>query len=330
MSASEPEHVPSTVRWSPDALERLERAPVFLRGMVKRLAEKKSRELGREEITGELLEQFKKQMMGGMGGETGLAEAADQMAKGRLPWTAEAKKRLATVPEFMRVMTQHIAEEIAREGGHMEVNVELFEKVESLGERAEEVPLTPVEWTESAQAMLRDKIKDSPPIALEFVTDMLKHDAEELVRESGLTIIDEHTLTTLWKTPQERVAWTDEAWKRLNTSPDFVRSGIRKAAERRARKLGLREIDSAHLTVFRNEAMMKAVKRIRAFGYQELTFDAFDDALHKVKRLKGNDQAEHRLSEIREFMTKEKQEVGVLGEELMGRFRKYLKGEGTL
>jgi hypothetical protein len=31
--------------------------------------------------------------------------------------------------------------------------------------------------------------------------------------------------------------------------------------------------------------MMKAVKRIRSFGYQELTFAAFDDALAMVKRL---------------------------------------------
>ncbi len=329
MSSSESESKTSTPTWTPDALERIERAPIFLRGMVKRLAEKKAGELGREEITGELLDQFKAQMMGGMGGEAGMAEAADQMAKGRLPWTAEAKKRLETVPEFMRAMTQQIAEEVAREGGHMEVNVDLFEKVESMGERTEEV-LTPLEWTAGAQEMLRDKIKDSPPIALEFVTDMLKHDAEDLARESGLTVIDEQTLTKIWESPQEQVSWNDEAWKRLNTSPDFVRSGIRKAAERRARKLGLKEIDSEHLTVFRNEAMMKAVKRIRAFGYQELTFDAFDDAIHKVKRLKGNDQAEQRLSEIKEFMTKEKPEVGVLGEELMGRFRKYLKGEGKL
>ena len=75
--------------------------------------------------------------------------------------------------------------------------------------------------------------------------------------------------------------------------------------------------------------MMKAVKRIRSFGYQELTFDAFDDALQKVKRLKGNEQAEQRLTEIREYM-KVKPDVGVLGEELMGRFRDYLKGEGKL
>ncbi len=329
MSSSESQPKPSTPTWTPDALRRIERAPIFLRGMVKRLAEKKAGEMGRVEITGELLDQFKSQMMGGMGGEAGMAEAADQMAKGRLPWTAEAKKRLETVPEFMRAMTQQIAEEVAREGGHMEVNVDLFDKVESMGERAA-TPQTPLEWTDGAQAMLNEKIKDSPPIALEFVTDMLKHDAEDLARESGLTVIDEPTLTKIWDSPQEQVAWTDEAWKRLHTSPDFVRSGIRKAAERRARKLGLKEIDSDHLTVFRNEAMMKAVKRIRAFGYQELTFDAFDDAIHKVKRLKGNDQAEQRLSEIREFMTKEKPETGVLGEELMSRFRKYLKGEGKL
>jgi hypothetical protein len=99
----------------------------------------------------------------------------------------------------------------------------------------------------------------------------------------------------LWEAPQSQVAWADKAWKRLQTSPDFVRSGIRKAADRRTRKLGHEEIDSEHLAVFRNIAIMKAVKRIRAFGYKELTFD---DALQKVKPLKGNDQAEHRLEEI--------------------------------
>ena len=41
------------------------------------------------------------------------------------------------------------------------------------------------------------------------------------------------------------------------------------------------------------------------------------------------DQAEQRLSEIREFM-KDKPDVGVLGEDLMNRFRQYLKGEGKL
>ena len=301
---------------------------MFLRGMVKRLAEKKARELGYTEITAEILDQFKSQMMGRMGGEAGMAAAAETMHKGGIPWTAAAKERLETVPTFMRAMIQQIAEDVARERGHLEVNVELFEKVEALGDIQEKAG-PPMEWTERAMARLQEKIQNSPPIAMEFVTDMLKRDTEELAREKGLTRIDEAALVELWDAPQEHILWTDDAWKRLLTAPDFVRSGIRKAAERRARKMGLKEIDSEHLTKFRNEAMMKAVKRIRSFGYHELTFDAFEDALERVKRLQGNEQAEKRLAEIRAYM-KQKPEVGVLGEELMDRFRKYLKGEGTL
>jgi hypothetical protein len=322
----------SEVRWSEGALKRMERAPSFLRGMVRRLAEKKARELGIEEITEPILDDFKNQMMGRMGGESGMSAAAEQMAKGQLPWTAAARERLATVPEFMRGMIKQIAEEMARERGHLEVNVDLFEKVEALGDMRE-TAAPPMEWSEQATAMLQEKIKESPPIAMEFVNDMLRLDTEELARERGLTSIDEQTLRQLWDAPQERVTWTDEAWKRLQTSPDFVRSGIRKAAERRARKLGLKEIDSEHLTTFRNQAMMKAVKRIRSFGYNELTFDAFETALQKTKRLQGNEQAGLRLQEIREHFKDpetKKPEGGTLGAELMSRFRKYLKGEGSL
>ncbi len=324
--------VVTEVRWTDGALKRMERAPVFLRGMVRRLAEKKARELGLAEITETTLDQFKAQMMGGMGGAAGMADAAEAMAQGRLPWTAAAKERLKQVPEFMRAMIQQIAEEVAREGGHMEVNVDLFDKVEAMGE-VREAAASPLPWTDGALARLQDKLKNSPPIAVEFVTDMLRRDTEDLAREKGLTEIDEQVLVQLWDAPQERIAWTDEAWKRLQTSPDFVRSGIRKAAERRARKLGLKEIDSEHLTGFRNQAMMKAVKRIRSFGYNELTFDAFDTALNKTKRLQGNEQAEKRLQEIRgHFADPEtkKPEGGTLGAELMDRFRRYLKGEGTL
>jgi Proto-chlorophyllide reductase 57 kD subunit len=320
------------VRWTDEASNRLARAPIFLRGMVRRLAEKKARELGCTEITGNLLEQFKNQMMGGMGGESGMADAAEQMAQGHLPWTAAAKERLNTVPEFMRHMIKQIAEEIARERGHLEVNIELFEKVEALGD-LREAASPPLEWSEGALAQLHEKLKQSPPIAAEFVTDMLRRDTEDLAREKGITRIDESVLFQLWDAPQERVTWTDEAWKRLQTSPDFVRSGIRKAAERRARKLGLKEVDSEHLTTFRNQAMMKAVKRIRSFGYNNLTFEAFDTALEKTKRLQGNEQAEKRLQEIREHFADsdmKKPEGGTLGADLMDRFRRYLKGEGTL
>jgi hypothetical protein len=320
------------IRWSAEALQRMERAPAFLRGMVKRLAERKARELGYEEITAPILDQFKSQMMGRMGGESAMASAADQLAQGKVPWTAAAQARLESVPEFMRAMIKQIAEEIAVERGHLEVNVELFERVEALGDVQESAKLA-LEWTDGARARLTEKLEQAPPIAMDFVTDMLRRDTEDLAREQGIARIDEETLRRLWDAPVDRVAWTDEAWKRLQTAPDFVRSGIRKAAERRARKLGLKQIDSEHLTTFRNEAMMKAVKRIRSFGYQELTFDAFDAALQKTKRLKGNEQAEQRLEEIRQHFKNpetKKPDGGTLGAELMDRFRRYLKGEGSL
>ena len=332
MFESKPQTAEADIAWTKEALARMDRAPLFLRGMVKRLAERKAHELGYTEITAEILDQFKSQMMGRMGGESGMAAAADQMGQGKIPWTAAAKARLDTVPEFMRHMIQQIAEELAAERGHLEVNIELFEKVEALGDMQDQTA-SPMTWTDGARARLQDKIRNSPPIAMDFVTDMLKRDTEDLAREKGLSQIDEAILVQLWDAPQERVLWSDEAWKRLLTSPDFVRSGIRKAAERRARKLGLAEIDSDHLTKFRNEAMMKAVKRIRSFGYNDLTFDAFETALEKTKRLQGNEQAEKRLNEIRQHFkdpATQKPEGGTLGAELMGRFRKYLKGEGSL
>ena len=323
----------SEIVWTEGALKRMERAPVFLRGMVKRLAEKKARELGYHEITEDILTAFKQQMMGRMGGEAGMQAAAGDMAVGRMPWTTEAKARLESVPEFMRHMIQLIAEDVARERGHMEVNVELFQKVEALGDEKLQHEMPPLPWTEGAQVRLQQKIAQSPAIAMDFVADMVKRDTEERARELGLTVIDEAALTAIWDAPLSPVTWSDEAWKRLLTAPDFVRSGIRKAAERRARKLGLQEIDSEHLTMFRNEAMMKAVKRIRSFGYNELTFDAFDTALEKTKRLQGNPQAVKRLEAIRQHFKDphtKKPEGGTLGAELMERFRKYLKGEAKL
>jgi hypothetical protein len=226
-------------------------------------------------------------------------------------------------------MVAQIAEDVARERGHLEVNVELLEKVEALGEIDDNTPRQEMVWSEGAMAKLLKKIENAPPIATEFVLQMLRHDAEDLARAKGYTEMTKEVLTAVWEAPLEEVKWSEEAWRRLQTSPDFVRSGIKKAAERRARKMGAKEITSELLTRFRNEAMMKAVLRIRKLGFRELTFDAFEEAQKKVKRLQGNEQAEKRLAEIKEYMT-HKPHVGVLGEELMQRFRSYLKEGGNL
>src|SRR5256712_13117070 len=98
----------------------MERAPVFLRGMVKRLAEKKARELGYCEITEDILTEFKQQMMGRMGGEAGMQPAAGDMPAGRMPWPTEAKARPETVPEFMRPKSHLIPQDVAPDARHME------------------------------------------------------------------------------------------------------------------------------------------------------------------------------------------------------------------
>ncbi|HEY4485523.1 MAG TPA: ferredoxin:protochlorophyllide reductase (ATP-dependent) subunit B, partial [Nitrospiria bacterium] len=55
--------------WTEDALKSVEKAPLFLRGMVRKLAEKKAREAGLSRITAEQLTQWKNESMGAMGGE---------------------------------------------------------------------------------------------------------------------------------------------------------------------------------------------------------------------------------------------------------------------
>jgi hypothetical protein len=317
-----------TIHWTPEALESVKRAPIFLQGMVRKLAEKKARELGCTEITAELLAAWKNQAMGAMGGSAGLKEAADKIEKGELPWTREARERLETVPEFMRGMIKRIAEEFARDGGHLEVNTHLFAKVEALGVVNTEPAEATLPWSMEALGRLTKKVENTPEMARDFVVNMLRHDVEEQARERGYAEITPEILTAIWEKPLSEVRWSPDAWARLQTAPDFVRSGIKKAAERKARKAKADVITSELLTKFRNEAMMRAVMRIRSLGHRELTFDAFDTAKEKVKRLQGNSEAAKRLEEIRAYVSR-KGPIGNLGEELMSRFRAYLRADKT-
>ena len=56
MSTSDPSPTVQDIPWTEEARTRLERAPLFLRGMVRRLADKKAKELGYAEITVDILE----------------------------------------------------------------------------------------------------------------------------------------------------------------------------------------------------------------------------------------------------------------------------------
>lgn len=315
-----PEPAPGAITWTPEAEARLRRAPVFLRGMVRRLAEKRARAEGLTVITPELMTRYKQEMMG-LAATGGYA-----VPVAAVPWSAEAEALLAGVPEFMRPITRRICEELAAEQGLPRITAALIREAEALAEA--EAAGEPLPWTPEAEARLLTRLGRTPSMMADFVLRLFKRDVELEARRRGETAITAEVFQRVWSAgAEERVEWAPDAWARLQTAPEFVREGIRKAAERRARRLGVAVITSPLLTTFRNQAMMKAVKRIRELGFSELTFDAFDAAKERIRLVSLNPEAQERLDTIRRYFETERQGQSgdFLGHELMGRFRTYLK-----
>jgi hypothetical protein len=315
-----PDAAPAAVTWTPEAEARLARAPGFLRGMVRRLAERRARAEGIRVITAELMTRYKQEMMGlaaagGAGASTGAAA-----------WTPEAEALLAAVPEFMRPITRRICEELAAAQGAGSVTSALIREAEALADA--EATAEPLPWTAEAEALLLARLGRTPAMMADFVLLLFKRDLEAEARRRGEPAVTADVFHRLWAAGgEEPVAWAPEAWARLQTAPEFVREGIRKAAERRARRLGVARIDSPLLTRFRNQAMMKAVRRIRELGFAELTFDAFDAAKERMRIVSLNPEAQARLDAIRRYFETERARPAgdVLGPELMQRFRAYLE-----
>jgi hypothetical protein len=300
---SAPEPAPGEVRWTPEAEARVARAPVFLRGMVRRLAEKRARAEGVRVITPELMTRYKSEMMGLA------ASGAYQVPQPAAPWTPEALALLDAVPPFMRPMTRRICEELAAEHGAVAVTPTLIR-----------------------EARLVRRLGKAPAMMADFVLRLFQRDVEVEARRAGLGEITAEVVDRLWQAaPDAPVRWAPEAWARLQTAPEFVRVGIRKAAERRARRMGVAEITSPLLTRFRNQAMMKAVKRIRELGFTELTFDAFDAAKAEIRTVSLNPEAQERLDRIQRYFETERpgQSGDFLGEDLMRRFRAHLRDPAT-
>jgi hypothetical protein len=131
------------------------------------------------------------------------------------------------------------------------------------------------------------------------------------------------------ETQSAGVEWNPETLRRVESAPEFIRAGIKKAAEFNARREGLAVIHDDDLTRFRNRAMMRAVRRMKGFGMQELNFDAFDIARERVPRLKDNDQAARRFSNIKNYVESHQQPGGGLGlmdRELIDKMKAELKG----
>jgi hypothetical protein len=118
---------------------------------------------------------------------------------------------------------------------------------------------------------------------------------------------------------EEEIIWTEEALRRVENAPEFVRPGIRKLMVKRAKERGKKVIDSDFLTEIRNESMMLAAKRIKKIGFEELKIDAFDKAKEKLKSVRKKEVIES----IKDFLSKRTSKNDVIIE----KFKQYLEDD---
>lgn len=114
------------------------------------------------------------------------------------------------------------------------------------------------------------------------------------------------------------IPWTEEARRRLEHAPDFVRPGIVKLMAKRARERGRPVIDSEFLTEIRNESMLLVAKCLRGFGFEELREDAFEVAKAKMRKLPRKVEV---IGDIQRFLAQRTEK----NEMVLAKFQRYLE-----
>ena len=324
---------PKKLVWSEEAEKRLSRVPSFLRKMVKNRAESYVHEQGLFVVTEEHLATLSAKRFGGDGPPrpstkpNGAKEATQQTppATGQvpahtLPWSEQARERLASMPAFLQEGVRAVAEDVARSEGRLEVNIKLLDRLESETQPGRNLP-----WVDESDQMLAEFLADKAPQVRMFVAPALESATEHFARKRRATMVERVDVEEAIAQLTGGVEWDEDALARVLSAPDFNRAGIKKAAEFNARKEGLVRITSSDLTRFRNNAMMRAVQRMKGFGMQELSFDAYEIARDRVPRLKGNLEADKRFDTIRNFVAARENPGDLLGQDLLEKMKAQLK-----
>ncbi len=318
----------TTISWSAEAQQRLERVPGFLRKMVRKRAEAHVLELGENQVTSEHMatlaaRRFGDNFPGKRPGAISAAEPSGVSSSG-LAWTSEAKAYLEEIPAFLREGVFAVAEDVARSEGRLEVNIKLLQRLEH-----EDSPERTLAWEADADNLLEALLAEREPQVKMFVQPSMEAAAEREAKRRNAIVVCVEDVQTIIDTQMAGVEWDADALARVESAPDFVRAGIKKAAEFSARGEGLDRITSGDLTRFRNRAMMKAVRRMKGFGMKELNFDAFAIAKQRVPRLKENEQAKKRFSEIRNYVESRQDPdgggLGLLDSKLLEKMKAELK-----
>lgn len=106
--------------WTEEALARVEnRVPPFVRPMAMLAMERYAREKQLPQVTLEVTIEVARR----------LGYAGDDGPQAAMPWTDQARERLARVPKFEREMVREMVESLARERGHSAINYETADEM---------------------------------------------------------------------------------------------------------------------------------------------------------------------------------------------------------
>jgi radical SAM protein with 4Fe4S-binding SPASM domain len=210
------------------------------------------------------------------------AENTFGLEKGfELSWSEDAKKRLNKVPSFGRGMVIKRVEQYAREKGYSEI--------------------TPDIMKEAKEKMAVDKKMMFPFPSMFGKKNMLGKKKAKKKAKNG------------------KIEWETEALERVKNAPDFVRPGIYKLMEKRAKERGYKTITSEFLSEIRDESMRFASRRIKKLGLDELRIEAFDMAKLKLKSKRKKEV----IDNIKGFLNDRTEK----NTEIITKFKKYLSHE---
>ena len=100
---------PTDFVWTPDAKEKLDRLPAFVKPMVQSSVEAFARKQGYQTITIQVMDDSKNDSPNGMA------------------WTPEAQQRLDNIPDFIRPMARKEIERLAKERGAATITAQVMD-----------------------------------------------------------------------------------------------------------------------------------------------------------------------------------------------------------
>jgi Proto-chlorophyllide reductase 57 kD subunit len=101
---------PSAFTWTPDAQEKLDRLPAFVKPMVQGSVETYARKQGFKTITLQVMDDSKNDTANGMA------------------WSPEAEQRLENIPDFIRPMARKEVERLAKERGVSTITAQVMDE----------------------------------------------------------------------------------------------------------------------------------------------------------------------------------------------------------